>query len=121
MTKIFRHLILTFLFLTLAINNCNSIENKILFKVNNEIITSLDILNELQYLQIINKEFKNIKKERAFQISKNSLIREKIKEIEIKRIFKEFKIKDNILNNLILNYFKEFKITSIPEFEKFYL
>ena len=121
MTKILQQMILTIVYLILVINNCNSIENKILFKVNNEIITSLDILNELQYLQIINKEFKNIKKEKAFQISKNSLIREKIKEIEIKRIFKEFKIKDKILNNLILNYFKEFKISSIPEFEKFFL
>jgi peptidyl-prolyl cis-trans isomerase SurA len=107
--------------LLLSLTFANSSENKILFKVNNEIITSLDIFNELRYLQIINKEFKNIKKEKAFQISKNSLIREKIKEIEIKRIFKELKIKDNILNNLILNYFKEFKITSIPEFEKFFL
>ena len=121
MIKYIRYIILCFTCLLLSLTFTSSSENKILFKVNNEIITSLDILNELQYLQIINKEFKNIKKEEAFQISKNSLIREKIKEIEIKRIFKEFKIKDNILNNLILNYFKEFKITSIPEFEKFFL
>ena len=121
MIKYTRYIILCFTCLLLSLTFANSSENKILFKVNNEIITSLDIFNELRYLQIINKEFKNIKKEKAFQISKNSLIREKIKEIEIKRIFKELKIKDNILNNLILNYFKEFKITSIPEFEKFFL
>lgn len=120
MIKYTRYIILCFTCLLLSLTFANSSENKILFKVNNEIITSLDILNELQYLQIINKEFKNIKKEEAFQISKNSLIREKIKEIEIKRIFKEFKIKDKILNNLILSYFKEFKITSMPEFEKFF-
>jgi peptidyl-prolyl cis-trans isomerase SurA len=77
--------------LLLSLTFANSSENKILFKVNNEIITSLDILNELQYLRAINKEFKNIKKEEAFQISKNSLIREKIKEIEIKRYLKEIK------------------------------
>ena len=44
----------------LIINHSKSSENKILFKVNNEIITSLDILNEIQYLQIINKEFQDI-------------------------------------------------------------
>ena len=121
MIKYTRYIILCFTFLLLSLTFTSSSENKILFKVNNEIITSLDILNELQYLQIINKEFRNIKKEKAFQISKNSLIREKIKEIEIKRIFTEFKIEDKILNNLILNYFKEFKISSIPEFEKFFL
>ena len=55
---------------SIIINYSVSSENKILLKVNNEIITSLDILNELQYLQIINKEFKSIKKEKAYQISK---------------------------------------------------
>ena len=121
MIKYTRYIILCFTCLLLSLTFANSSENKILFKVNNEIITSLDILNELQYLQIINKEFKNIKKEEAFQISKNSLIREKIKEIEIKKIIKDIKIKDQVLNNLILNYFKDLKITSIPEFEKFFL
>ena len=121
MIKYTKYIILCFVYLLLSLNFANSFENKILFKVNNEIITSLDILNELKYLQIINKELQNIKKEEAFQISKNSLIREKIKEIEIKKLIKEIKIKDQILNNLILNYFKEFEITSIPEFEKFFL
>ena len=114
-------MILTIVLITLVIDNSNSIENKILFKVNNEIVTSLDILHELKYLQTINKEFETIKKEEAFQISKNSLIREKIKEIEIKKIVREIKFKDKILDNLILKYFKELKITSIPEFEKFFL
>ena len=118
MIKIIKFTIIFVIYLFLIINHSKSSENKILFKVNNEIITSLDILNEVQYLQIINKEFKNIKKEDAFQISKNSLIREKIKEIEIKKIIKDIKIKDQVLNNLILNYFKDLKITSIPEFEK---
>ena len=121
MIKISKYTIIFIIYLSLIINHSKSSENKILFKVNNEIITSLDILNEVQYLQIINKEFKNIKKEDAFQISKNSLIREKIKEIEIKKIIKDIKIKDQVLNNLILNYFKDLKITSIPEFEKFFL
>ena len=38
---------------------------KILFKVNNIIITSLDIFTELEYLKTINKEFKQIEKEKA--------------------------------------------------------
>ena len=121
MIKIIKYLILFIIYSFLIINHSNSSENKILFKVNNEIITSLDILNELQYLQTINKEFKNIKRDEAFQISKNSLIREKIKEIEIKKILSEIKFKDKILDNLILKYFKEFKITSINEFENFFL
>ena len=101
--------------------NVNSFENKILLKVNNEIITSIDILNELKYLRIINKEFRGLDKEQTFKISKNSVIREKIKEIEIKKIVNEITVDDKILNNLLLNYFKEFKIKTISELDKFFL
>ena len=119
--KLKKYLITSILWIILITNNCNSIENKILFKVNNEIITSQDILDELIYLRAINKEFNKTDKEQVFEISKNSLIREKIKEIEIKRVIGEIKIEDKILNNLILQYFKEFGINSISEFEKFFL
>ena len=101
--------------------NVNSFENKILLKVNNEIITSIDILNELKYLQIINEEFRGLDKEETFKISKNSVIREKIKEIEIKKIVTEITVDDKILNNLLLNYFKEFEIKTISELDKFFL
>ena len=121
MTKIIKYTIIFIIYSSLIINHSKSSENKILFKVNNEIITSLDILNELQYLQTINKEFETIKKEEAFQISKNSLIREKIKEIEIKKIIKEIEIEDKIFENLLFNYFREFEIKSITEFENFFL
>ncbi len=120
MIKIIKNLIILGLFSLIIMVNSHSSENKILLKINNEIITSVDILNELEYLQIINKEFKNIKKEEAFKISKNSLIKEKIKQIEIKRIIKETKIDENVLENLILNYFKDFEILSISDFEKFF-
>ena len=121
MLKITRNLIIFFIYSILATTNANSYENKIILKVNNEIITSLDILTEFEYLQIINSEFKNIKKNEAFKISKNSLIREKIKEIEIKRMIDEIKIEDKILENLLLNYFKDLGIKSMSEFEKFFL
>ena len=119
--KLIKYLIINIIYLLLIINNCYSIENKILFKVNNEIITSVDILTELEYLKIINIEFKKTTQEKAFEISKNSLIKEKIKEIEIKKIIKEIKIKDKILDDLILDYFNELEIKSILDFEKYFL
>ena len=99
----------------------NTIENKILFKVNNEIITSLDIFSEMKYLRTINDEFKKIEKEKAFEVSKNSIIREKIKKIEIERVIKKIEIEDKILNNLVTGYFKELEINTITEFENFFL
>ena len=119
--KLLKSKLLYILFSLIIIDNCFSVENKILFKVNNEIITSLDIFTEMKYLSIINDEFRNIDKEKAFEISKNSLIREKIKEVEIKKFIDEIKIKDDVLNNIILSYFKDFKVRSIDEFEKYFL
>ena len=119
--KLLKSKLLYILFSLIIIDNCFSVENKILFKVNNEIITSLDIFTEMKYLSIINDEFRNIDKEKAFEISKNSLIREKIKEVEIKKFIDEIKIKDDVLNNIILSYFKDFKVKSINEFEKYFL
>ena len=121
MIKNIKLIIVTTICLLLITIYANTAENKILLKINNQIITSLDILTELDYLGTINKEIKKIEKEKAFEISKNSIIREKIKEIEIKRVIKEIKIEDKILNNLIISYFKEFKINTITEFENFFL
>ncbi len=121
MIKNIKLIIVTTICLLLNTICVNTAENKILLKINNQIITSLDILTELDYLETINKEIKKIEKEKAFEISKNSIIREKIKEIEIKRVIKEIKIEDKILNNLIISYFKEFKINTISEFENFFL
>ena len=50
------------IYLILLICGSNAQENRILFKVNNEIITSLDILVELRYLESINHKFKNTDK-----------------------------------------------------------
>ena len=61
----------------------SSIENKILFKINNEIITTLDIFNESKYLKSLNVEVKNLDDNQIFEIAKRSLIRNKIKKIEI--------------------------------------
>ncbi|MDA9070360.1 peptidylprolyl isomerase [bacterium] len=121
MIKNIKLIIVTTICLLLITICANTAENKILLKINNQIITSLDILTELDYLGTINKEIKKIEKEKAFEISKNSIIREKIKEIEIKRVIKEIKIEDKILNNLIISYFKEFEINTIIEFENFFL
>ena len=98
-----------------------AIENKILFKVNNEIITSIDILTELKYLGIINKDLEKTTKNQAFEIVKRSLIREKIKEIELKKLLKEIEVEEKFLNNLLIDYFRSINIKTISEFEKFFL
>ena len=113
--------ILVSFFLLLFNNNIHSKENKILFKINNEIITTLDIYNEIKYLKAINKNImKNIDNNEVYEIAKNSLIREKIKEIELLQNIKKIEIDDNFLNRFVLNYFKDKNINSKLEFEDYF-
>ena len=112
--KIVLSIFIYFIFFT---NLTLALENKILIKVNNEIITTVDLLNEIKYLNSINKNFKDFKKEEIYIISKKSLIREKIKEIELLNYFKEIKIKDEFFNNLINDHIKRLKFSSLAEFK----
>ena len=97
------------------------IENKIVFKINEEIITSLDIINELKYLNILNNEIKNLDKKTKITIAQNSIIREEIKKIEIKKNTNNLKINDQYLDKLIRNIYSRMKIKSLKEFENYLL
>ena len=101
------------------INNNLAYENKILFRVNNEIITSVDILNEINYLISFNKSFKNLEKEKIFQIAKNSIVREKIKEITLLKIFEEIKLDDKDLNRSLINNYSNLDINNIDELNQY--
>lgn len=104
-----------FIIFFIFINNTLAYENKILFRVNNEIVTSVDILNEINYLSSLNKNFKNLQKEKIFQIAKNSIIREKIKEITLLKIFEEIKLDDKDLNRSLINNYSNLGINNNDE------
>ena len=94
-------------------------ENKILLKINNEIITSIDILNEIKYLGLVNNEFKNLNKNKKIEIAKNSLIREQIKYIEIKKFTKKIILEDNFYETIIKTNFSNLNLENILDFKKF--
>ena len=108
-----------FILFFIIINNSLSYENKILFKVNTEIITSIDILNEINYLNSLNKNLKNLEKEKVFQIAKNSLIREKIKEITLLKMFEEIKLTEEDHIRSILNNYSNLNINNIDELNQY--
>ena len=56
----FRKIYLTFFFIILFLTNAISLENKIVFKIENEIITNLDIDNERKYLEALNPDIKDL-------------------------------------------------------------
>ena len=95
-------------------------ENKILLKLNNEIITSVDILNEIKFLSILNKDFSEIDKSRKIEIAKNSLIKQKVKYIEILKFRKNLEIENELFENILKNYFFNLKIKKISDFENYF-
>jgi len=105
-----------FLFIFIYYSVGLSVENKIVLKINNEIITSIDILNETIYLKVLNPNLKNLDKKKLAQVAKASLIKEKIKEIEISK-FNNIKINDEYLDNVIKNIYQNIGIKNNEEFQ----
>ena len=111
----FLSLILIFFFL--ATNYLQATEIYIVSKVNNQIITNGDVQNEIKYLELLNPSIKKMQKKELFLLSKNSLIREKIKEIEIKKYYNldnnypfVNKLVDRFINKLNLETLDQLKI-----------
>ena len=96
----------------------NSIENRILFKVNNEIITTFDLKKEFKYLSLINPQIINLEKNEIFEVSKNSVIREKIKKIEILKHVENIDINNDYIDKVIIETYTKIGLNSSAEFEK---
>ena len=109
---------LTFIFL--IFNNISfSIENKILVKIEKEIITSIDIKNEARYLLALNEGLNNFSEKEIFEISKKSIIREKVKNIEIQKQFKNPNVPDEIIDQVLKNVYQKVGIENLENFKKY--
>ena len=118
MIKIYYFFVL-FLLSTLSINKTYSIENKIVVKVDNDIITTLDIKKESVYLETLNSNISKLSSEQIYEVSKNSLIREKIKKRAIIKNLNSLKIEDEILDSIIKNMYNELNLNSKDELINF--
>tara|TARA_B100000963_G_scaffold339643_1_gene337531 strand:- start:1765 stop:2709 length:945 start_codon:yes stop_codon:yes gene_type:complete len=112
------------IFIILSIITLNTIqsialENKILFKVEDEIITSIDIYEEIEFLKIFNPEINNLEESELLEISKNSILKDKIKKIEIMNFVEELKVDDKFLIRLIKSKYSRLNIDSIEKFENY--
>ena len=113
-----KKILIIFLFSFFSLTNVNSLENKIELKVENYIITSIDVLNEMNYLSILNLNFMNLNENNKLTIAKESLIREKIKLIEINK-FKNLKLENSILNELLVTTYKNNGFDTSENFVKY--
>ena len=96
-----------FLILVLTLNSINlySKEVIIISKINNEIITNVDLENQIKYLLITSSNLKDLSKKDLLELSKNSLTREILKKKEIKKFINIDKI-SNLEEKLIKQHYE---------------
>ncbi len=110
-------LYLIIIFILLAIFQSRAISDKvsIIYVVENQPITNVEINNEIKYLLLINPKLKEIDKETLVKYASKSILKEKIKELEIIKYYKFGKNK-NIVNNNLNRMMLNLNITEENEF-----
>ncbi len=101
----------------LSFSSVQSLETRIVHIIQDEIITNIDIKNEFKFLLALNNSLKELDKEKIFNISNESIIREKIKKIEVLKTFKKIEINDDYLSMVLKNTYSRLNLKSINEFE----
>ena len=109
-------LLLISIIIFIPLKNVIALENKIITKIENEIITTIDIENEKNYLKALNPNIRNIDEDKLNLISKNSLIREKIKENEILKYTDKIKLDEKFLNGIIKQRYSRLKLNNRDQF-----
>jgi peptidyl-prolyl cis-trans isomerase SurA len=107
---------LIIIFILLTSNISNGVEIKIVHKIQNQIITNVDIKNEMRYLLVFNQNLKELDRETIFNISNESLIRQKIKKIEIKKKYKKNSLSEEYLAVLTKKAYSNLELNSLEEF-----
>ena len=82
-----------------------SVNIQIKLKINNTIVTNIDIENEKRYLLFLNPKLKELNKEKLYLVAKNSATSHLIKEQELKKFYNvnaENKIIDTVEKNYLL-------------------
>ena len=93
-----------------------ALENKILIKLNNEIITTVDIAKEISYLKAFNSNIKKLDNKKIIEIAKNSIIKERIQKIEIFKFTKTLSIDRQYLDKMIETTYLKIGLNSLDQF-----
>ena len=107
-------------FLIIFINSlyfqyAHSLESYLILKINNRIITNVDVNNEYRYLIALSPDLQNVDKKEVMLLAKNSIIREKIKEDELNK-FIDLNVKNQFIEKIITNFYKKMGMVNKNEF-----
>ena len=112
-----------FIFLLIFIfsqGGAHSLENSIIYKVNNDIITAYDLKKELRYLISLNPKLKALKEKEIVKLAHQSAIKEKIKKIELEKNYSLGETLTNkSLNEILKNLYQNIGIKDENEFKKY--
>ena len=112
-------LLIFFIILILSlVNLAKANEIKILYKLENEIITNQDIIDELNYLISLNNNLKSLENIKLNQIAIRSIIKEKIKYLELKKYFKIDENTKEIDDVVLRELNKRLRINELENIEK---
>ena len=111
---------LIILFSIISNKSIYSSEVYVVSKVNNIIITNVDVENEYRYLIALNNDLKNIDKKKIMKLAKNSIIREKIKETELKNHF-DLNKENKYIDRILVNFYKALDLKNEKEFINYLL
>jgi peptidyl-prolyl cis-trans isomerase SurA len=100
-------------------SSTSALETKIIYKIENEIITNIDIKNEFKYLLALNNQLEQLDKEKVFNIAKESIIREKIKKIEVSKNFLTLEIDKKYTASILKNIYTRLNFKSLEEFSNY--
>ena len=87
-------------------------------KIDNEIITSHDIEQEINYLKALNPGLKQINKDELLVVAKRSIIKEFIKRKEIEK-YKKLNLENPQINNVLSNLIKNLNLKNENELENY--
>jgi peptidyl-prolyl cis-trans isomerase SurA len=113
-----KYLKITLITFFIMFSNGLTVENKIILKIDNEIITTIDVFNEITNLKFFNKDINQFKDEEIYQIAVQSITKYKIKKNEISKNFSNIKFQnENYLNQIIENTYKELNFKNLEDFK----
>ena len=114
-----KKILLLIFFIILSSNNISHSQNIIIkYKVDNEIITNIDIKREMKYLSSLNTQLKAVSSIQLKKIAINSLIKETIKKNELRK-YPNFEKKNPYRKEMIKNLYKVLKFSNEEEFKKY--
>ena len=90
----------------------------IVYNIDNDIITNIDVKKEARYLTMLNQQLVNLDENKIFEVAKESILRETLKKNELLKFF-DLNVVDNQTKNYIKTIYKRLKLPNKKEFLKY--